>query len=532
MVGSKMNVSYTRSFDRQLVAAAPLSESDESMLTDWLQGGGFVNPLVACRYLATVLQETLGPWLNDDTAGFLDRFPTQLANLQSMVESDADRRGKFYRDHLDHAVRVSLTARWIAEIATSGDESATRLAALGGLLHDFASLLPASSAVSGIQQAASDVYPGLFRRMLQRFQRVRVEAASSAMLYVGSLGLDLMIDFRQLEERWDELVLNHALQAPYHLQQLAASTEGGAEVLRRFRPALQAIAVHDSAVPLRNPIVAEAWPIIASVIIADELQEWGRPVSGDGGQPALDDLEVRFEPGLIEATFDYRRTQSSHFSVFRLLDAKPRALRRLRFSPEFPALRWHVYLPDMLAIPLTSILRLGHIMGSAPGFGAIAATATASRYAQRYYNPTAYDGYVVNIDHRMANIEVMLSTEDVSDVLLASNVQTGAVHTYYGSGEAFSIYTLDHREDDDLLSPLNTMLDVLDICTNWTIYYAGPYVFNSPLEVVRYFCAGMLAVVGASSVSVDELLAIGLLVALRGKGLLKSDRLFLAIEGS
>ena len=248
--------------------------------------------------------------------------------------------GKFYRDHLNHVLRVAFLAAFLLGISPELSQFMDiRLVVLAALFHDIA--IPIEKF-----RTASNVMGEYLRHAYEAYmppaETVRLEDVGVV------LGLG-MFQSRVCPEVAREVLesairaKNHALFGAVELEGLTrvrahekAIDEhlpgGGAKkTLEHVRKILRAILFHD--IRMTRAIDAETDPYAALLIISDEAQDWGRP-GRKGEPPALNDLKLAADGAHWAFEFDYR--SNSSVPVLRTIYDKIAALSRIRYIPPFP----------------------------------------------------------------------------------------------------------------------------------------------------------------------------------------------------
>lgn len=300
-------------------------------------------------------------------------------------------QGKFYRDHLNHNVRAALLSGYLADQLWSGEASNSNrvlISFLAGLFHDIA--LPISSfestakilqgALGGMGITTEFPIAGslIDRTRLKECLGIVALYASLPRLHElhGRDNLNLeshrdeflkIADPRLLyEEMLCSMTDEHSLLSAAVLLYAAALGKSkrelgvgirkiGVEGFGHGRKAsgteliqlIQAVALHDRKAAAQFPDAKEepigvpvglAWedfPIPTLLSIADDLQEWGRPIA-KFDQPVISDARINVSSELVEVEYALRVDPSvlgaTPYSFLEHLFGKIRSLKRISNS--------------------------------------------------------------------------------------------------------------------------------------------------------------------------------------------------------
>ena len=201
--------------------------------------------------------------------GFIEQFRTGFA-------------GKIYRDHLNHMIRTTILASYLGKLLDLRSRDIRRLEA-AALFHD---------AAYPVQEAAS-----IFTRV-----KDDLEGAYSTVNFAGLYSnIDIPLTIDQLQERVEiplKLLLdkdkpNHAVIGALEFVSQCVDKSNGVIVKKSAIPIVSsevldistAICLHDS--DFEQDIKFIENPIAGFLIIADELQDWGRPTSQPNGDKPI-----------------------------------------------------------------------------------------------------------------------------------------------------------------------------------------------------------------------------------------------------
>ena len=261
--------------------------------------------------------------------------------LQSMIG------GKFYRDHLKHMLRVMLLSHLIGQTLILDDDELLACA-LAGLFHDIAyPLSKAKETIDQISQSLKQCYPN------QKIQVGSLQLASTKNEISKILTICKVNKLRNLG-----VVTNHAIQSAMAFLNLWNSKrlQKDRYLENVVHSATQSIALHDSEIKGTSTYSQD--PVSTILILADELQDWGRPVGWEESSwiPVLniDSLQVTKEN--ISATFDYSGSHEYYtktwdvFSPLLQIQSKQKNLSRIVLDNDFPVLSLTYKLPTYFKI--------------------------------------------------------------------------------------------------------------------------------------------------------------------------------------
>lgn len=274
------------------------------------------------------------PFLDGDR---LRRLLFRLRTLEDIIIlTKCELGGKFYRDHLLHTIRVTLLASVLASALNFPNEK-VKAALVAGLFHDLGySIATAQSVTSTLASALNECY-------------VRFNLTPGKVFATANLRSDLKRIFGH--EKLVELLLEKA-------KQMNHAIIGALEFLALFdvndypkwlKETAQAIAIHDP--DIETSVSFTEYPLAFTLIIADELQEWGRPI-GSCPTVALDRLtDIHFSDKKIAATFDFtelgkQKAIEPAFAPLMQFPSKQKNLSRLKFDGSAPMLELKFKLPS------------------------------------------------------------------------------------------------------------------------------------------------------------------------------------------
>jgi hypothetical protein len=177
-----------------------------------------------------------------------------------------------------------------------------------------------------------------------------------------------------------------------HLEHFAHSIVGGIEFLdyvrnnQSFGPVLEAIVFHDSH--FRVEINFDRNPLLTILVIADELQDWGRPIAfqEEALIPELGNMKISSQT--LWAELDYARESS--LSPFRQAGSKLQSLRRVNLGASGLRVNIRMILPHYDVIDLRRLTGGIVKLWSPSRLESLALPSDAGQewFMQRYYGTT------------------------------------------------------------------------------------------------------------------------------------------------
>lgn len=275
----------------------------------------------------------------------------QLVHFEDLIiTTKTGLRRKFYRDHLNHMVRVCLLAKAFGEKLNFADMSANRkrLLALVGLMHDVAYPLA----------EARDILHTTVRSMERSYETISFTDSSPNY----KIGL-LLARLRRIapSRTWEDTFASY-LESSEHFIMGAIEFLGYVDEKvsgikgNDFTLAAQAIAFHD------NQVEAELRysdnPILTQLILCDELQEWGRPAEFQQVpvSPVIPELlDFRLERTRISCQIDFGSIGHRLGRPLTQTWAKWKNVSRIIFDRRFPEIDILVNLPGYTQINLSRV---------------------------------------------------------------------------------------------------------------------------------------------------------------------------------
>ena len=263
-------------FDMNILGMGKWKKNEKTLIEGWIKEDGFDEKRVAASNLISImiprmLKEdcsTVGKVKSKRLGGMLQHFEDLLATAKAGMAR------KFYRDHLNHMLRVMLLANAISARVRSFSLSERELESvtLAGLVHDIA-------------------YP-----LAESYLILHETAKSMSSCYDAFSFPDFKLTYKKSKVRRIAKLIGSEIIPPMQLNRLLREYDHGLigaiefsdyihqKKVKNFKELLHAIVFHSPSTTL--PAELRKSPTIAVLILSDELQDWGRPV-GIERQPAV-----------------------------------------------------------------------------------------------------------------------------------------------------------------------------------------------------------------------------------------------------
>lgn len=304
-------------FDAKLIDAGVWAPEEKEKLEAWTKIYRFADKRIeASKAVAYMIPRLLGSDCTNECNVYSRRLAEKLILFEDLLYTT---RGgiakKFYRDHLNHMLRTAILSKAIAEQVKclDFDDEETRFLVIAALTHDISyPLAEASKMLSTVASAIGECYQSL--KFVKSAPHLNVKGVLELNKYLDaeSDGLDT--------ERLADSLENHNHGLMSALEFLFYVKEP-----QKYKKVIEAIALHDSE--FLTPIVLLEKKILAALILSDEMQDWGRPVSFEE-DPSIAEIDsFQLEANKIGGNFDLRG--KSKASALRLIYPKARNLSRI-----------------------------------------------------------------------------------------------------------------------------------------------------------------------------------------------------------
>jgi hypothetical protein len=296
-------------FDTRILDAGEWDAASLASLRAWVESEDSADKrLRASRLIPELLERTLGPRMRPDGKIRARRIGEALTYFEDLMLTSKSGLGKkFYRDHLNHLIRVIILARAIAKQCLrieTGD------VVLASLFHDIGYPVAESrTIIEGSIKALRSCFGCV--QFAEHFLSYDMEKATRLT--------------RLLNEVDTSQQLGKAFSSHEH------SVVGAMEFLdyvdnpEQYVQVIEAIVFHDSSFQRR--ISLRGSPVLAALVLADELQDWDRPIGYDRTSAVQSIEPFEMGKGLIRGRMEASATPS--FSPLRQVISKLRSLSRI-----------------------------------------------------------------------------------------------------------------------------------------------------------------------------------------------------------
>lgn len=308
-------------FDYKLLTLGNWEKKQLDEIENWIKMPEDQKKEVASALMSSLIQDLLSKDCTLEGKKCSRNLGTTLSHLEELLHTT---RGgllkKFYRDHLNHMLRVMLLARAAStKMNNLGfDESEIRLLTLAALFHDIAYPLSEITQVfGGVTEALNNCYRSLSYPQLVISLNMKI-----ATQLIQNANLPKNMTISGLGRYFAES--NHGLFSAMEFLQYIKP-----EMIENYRASLDAIMFHDPDFDF--VINAKENKVLALLIICDEMQDWGRPASFEQ-EPTISEIkDFEIKPDQINGRFVW--DNASLLSPLRQIYSKQKSLRRIDFSP-------------------------------------------------------------------------------------------------------------------------------------------------------------------------------------------------------
>lgn len=306
-------------FDLELLTLGKWSIEERNKFHEWTDQRNYEIKRKKAGELLTYFILTL---LSEDCS-FEGRSKIQhlynvVSNLENLVYTTRDISNKFYRDHINHSIKVSLLSKAISTIKPFKlNDVQTKHLLLSCLFHDIS--YPLSDSVKIFDTTINALKDCYF----------------SAEFFRSNFIKRTIVDKKKLAEYLDvtETVINTMIEDMDHglfsAIEFISYLNNPNETVNKYKNIIKSIALHDSKHISKVDIIKN--PVLGILIIADELQDWGRSsVIINSIIPRIEDFELI--DGKISGRFSYN--PDPNYSTFKQICGKISNFKRLILNPE------------------------------------------------------------------------------------------------------------------------------------------------------------------------------------------------------
>lgn len=338
-------------FDNELMNCGDWDDLTKGEILDWIRALDIEEKRVkASNLLSKLIPRLLGTACSEYGKKKVAELGRQFTYLESLIiTTRTGIEGKFYRDHLNHMIRVMLLTRAMTSIrAVDFDKQAKDLLSVVALMHDLAyPLAEARRIFRSTQKALRECYGTVkfpdapptydISTLLERFALIPLPNGEGPSF------------LKPLVDRY-----HHAFIGAMEFLNYLRTGELDPQTLTMARLASQAIAFHDSDTQTETRFTRN--PFLAILVLCDEMQDWGRPV-GFSKSPLIPSMQLSISPDGLSASYHLGRAKG--LRALEVLHAKQRSLRRVVLDGSFPSFSLKFSLPDY---ERTDVLLIEQIM--------------------------------------------------------------------------------------------------------------------------------------------------------------------------
>jgi len=306
-------------FDTKLLGLGSWEIETEKLVENWISEDGFDEKRAeASNLIYNMIVRLLGQKCSENGHIRSRRLGEMLQYFEDLL---AITRGgiakKFYRDHLNHMLRVMLLANAIGNRmkSLSLTKEDVKLLTIAALVHDIAYPLAQSyRIIDETTKAMRRCYSAL------SFPDYRISYDSKKVERLVSVLASEDVPTSVFETMLGEY--NHGMVGCIEFIGYIKD-----ENLAGNKRLFQAIVFHDPAVKVPDSVRSD--PILLALVLSDELQDWGRPVGLDKETAISNIDDFRITSGSVSGTFEWRG--KIDVSPLRQIHSKASNFRRLQW---------------------------------------------------------------------------------------------------------------------------------------------------------------------------------------------------------
>jgi len=217
----------------------------------------------AGELLTYFISKLLGEDCSYEARSKIQHLYNVVSNLENLVYVTRDIKNKYYRDHINHSLKVTLLSKAISLIEPFKlNENDTRDLLLSSLFHDIA--YPLSDSVKIFDTTINALKDCYF----------------SAEFFRSSIKKSTITDMEKLseiveleEDRLNSMIedMNHGVLSAIEFISYLKNPD---KSLNKYNSVIKSIALHNSE--YLDEIDISKDPILGILLLSDELQDWGR----------------------------------------------------------------------------------------------------------------------------------------------------------------------------------------------------------------------------------------------------------------
>ena len=304
-------------FDMNLLQMGNWTRNERKLIEDWIKEDDFDDKRAAAANLLSLLIPEV---LSEDcsTVGKIrsKRLGQTLHYFEDLlITTKAGMAKKFYRDHLNHMLRVMILANAISCKADSfiSLKAKPKLVVLSSLVHDIAYPIAESYHILGETiKSMSKCYESL------SFSEFKVSFNEKKIKQLADLLGPKVLPQKTLDVLLKEN--DHGLIGAIEFIDYIA-----AERTKDYEGVFQAVVFHNTSEQI--PTALSLDPLVKLLILSDEIQDWGRPIGieKESAMPAIKEFCIT-DRG-IEGKWEWKNY--SNISPLRQVFSKKKNLERL-----------------------------------------------------------------------------------------------------------------------------------------------------------------------------------------------------------
>ncbi len=329
-------------FDMNLLQCGVWKKQERELIEEWIKEDNFDDKRSAAANLLSVLvPEVLNGDCSTDGKIKSKRIGQTLHYFEDLlITTKAGMAKKFYRDHLNHMLRVMILANAMcSKVACfSSLKKEIKLVILSSLVHDIAYPIAESYHILGETiKSMSKCYEALsFTEFKINFREEKIKKLTELL---GSKVLTQ--ETLNLLKRENDHGLIGAIEFIDYVN---------AEKIQEYRQVLQAIVFHNTAEQIPESLQDDY--LIKLLILSDEIQDWGRPIGmeKESAMPAIKEFNLTSEG--IKGRWEWRNY--ANISPLRQIVSKMNNLNRVEWPGSLNVLL-EFKLPEYRVIETTTI---------------------------------------------------------------------------------------------------------------------------------------------------------------------------------
>ena len=307
----------TATFDERLLMLGKWDKQDRENIEKWIKTEEDQKKEAASKLINSLIPNLLAKDCTSEGRKCSKNLGDTFGHLEELLHTTKGGIAKkFYRDHLNHMLRVMLLARASAKELSNFEisDNEIRLLVLAALFHDIAYPL---SEVNQVFTGVTDALNRCYRSMSYPKMVIALDMNIVTQL-IQNLKLPTGMTISDLGKYFSSN--NHGILGAMEFLQYIRP-----EAVNEYIKVLDAIMFHDPDYDIS--IDAKQNKILALLVICDEMQDWGRPASFEQ-EPTISEIKD-FDIKGNEITGRFVWDETSTLSPLRQIFSKERSLKRI-----------------------------------------------------------------------------------------------------------------------------------------------------------------------------------------------------------